>query len=106
VAFPAYLDGLSAAGWASDPACMRFAYCAAAALFCAAVTTWLVGGINPYETSADVGGCETPASAPCSRASFGRPLAEVQQEFAASFRFIATRLGTEALELLPRLSVS
>jgi hypothetical protein len=32
VAFPAYLDGLRAAGWAGDQARVRFAYCAAAAL--------------------------------------------------------------------------
>jgi hypothetical protein len=40
VAYLAYLDGRRAAGWAGDPAQVRFAYCAAAALrFCVAVTT-------------------------------------------------------------------
>jgi hypothetical protein len=35
VAFPAYLEGLGAAGWVGDPTRVRFAYCAAAALrFC------------------------------------------------------------------------
>jgi hypothetical protein len=34
---------------------------------------------------------------------FGRPYAEVQREEAASFRFLTTRLGAEALEVVPRL---
>jgi hypothetical protein len=107
VAFPAYLDGLRTAGWAGDPARVRFAYCAAAALrYCVAVTTWLVCGINPDGTSADVGGLRDPGQRTHFEGSFGRPIAEVQQEFAASFRFLATRLGTEALELLPRVSAS
>jgi hypothetical protein len=107
VAFPAYLDGLRAAGWAGDPAHVRFAYCAAAALrYCVAVTTWLVRGINPDGTSADVGGLRNPGQRTLFESFFGRPFAEVQQQFAATFRFLATCLGTEALELLPRVSVS
>lgn len=68
------------------------------------MTTWLVCGINPDGTSADVGGLRDPGQRTHFEGSFGRPFAEVQQEFAASFRFLATRLGTEALELLPRVS--
>jgi hypothetical protein len=72
VAFPAYLDGLRAAGWDGDPARVRFAYCAAAALrLCVGVTTWLVRGINPDGTSADVGGLRNPGQRPCSRPSSG-----------------------------------
>jgi hypothetical protein len=107
VAFPAYLDGLRAAGWAGDPARVRFAYCAAAALrFCVAVTTWLVCGINPDGTSADVGGWRNHGQRALFEAFFGRPFAEVQQEQAATFRFLAAGLGAEALELLPRFSES
>jgi hypothetical protein len=70
VAFPAYLDGLRAAGWAGDPARVRFAYCAAAALrFCVGVTTWLVRGINPDGPAPTWAGCAAPGSAPCSRTS-------------------------------------
>jgi len=107
VAFPAYLDGLRAAGWAGDPARVRFAYCAAAALrFCVAVTTWLVRGINPDGSPADMGGLRNPGQRALFESFFGRPFAEVQQEQAASFRFLATVLGAEALELLPRFSGS
>jgi hypothetical protein len=106
VAFPAYLDGLRAAGWAGDPAHVRFAYCAAAALrFAVAATTWLVCGINPDGTSADVGGLRDPGQRALFESFFGRPFAEVQHEFAASFRFLVTGLGREALEQLPHLSV-
>lgn len=107
VAFPAYLDGLDAAGWAGDPARVRFAYCAAAALrFYVAPTTWLVRGINPDGTSADVGGLRNPGQRALFEAFFARPFAEIQQEQAASFRFLAAGLGAEALALLPRVSVS
>ena len=107
VAFPAYLDGLRAAGWSGDPARVRFAYCAAAALrYCVAVTTWLVCGINPDGSSADVGGLRDPGQRALWETFFGRPFAEVQQETAANFRFLATGLGREALEQLPHFSVS
>jgi hypothetical protein len=107
VAFPAYLDGLGAAGWAGDPARVRFAYCAAAALrFCLGPTTWLVRGINPDGSSADVGGLRNPAQRALFESFFGCPFAEVQQMHTASFRFLTTGLGAEALELLPRFSVS
>lgn len=106
-AFPAYLDGLRAAGWAGDPARIRFTYCAAAALrFCAAVTTWLVRGINPDGSTADVGGLRNPGQRALFETFFGRTFAEVHQEFAESFRFLANGLGVEALELLPRVSVA
>jgi len=107
VAFPSYLEGLRAAGWAGDPARVRFAYCAAAALrFCVAITTWLVRGINPDGSSADVGGWRNPGQRALFESFFGRPFAEVQQEQAASFGFLATGLGAEALQLLPRFSGS
>jgi hypothetical protein len=106
-AFPAYLDGLRAAGWAGDPARVRFAYCATVALrYCVALTTWMVCGINPDGTSADVGGLRNPGQRALHETFFGRPFAEVQQELAAMFRFAATDLGREALEQLPRFSVS
>jgi hypothetical protein len=105
VAFPAYLDGLRAAGWAGDPARVRFAYCAAAALrFCVSVTTWLVCGIHPDGSSADVGGLRDPGQRALFEDFFQRPFAEIQREHAASFRFLATRLGAEALDVLPRMS--
>jgi hypothetical protein len=107
VAFPAYLDGLRAAGWSGDAARVRFAYCAAAALrYCVAVTTWLVRGINPDGSSADVGGLRNPGQRALWETFFGRPFAEVQQEVGATFRFLATGLGREALEQLPHFSGS
>jgi len=105
VAFPAYLDGLREAGWSGDPARVRFAYCASAALrYCVALTTWLVRGINPDGTSADVGGLRNPGQRALFESFFERPFTKVQQEFGASFRFLATGLGAEALELLPRVT--
>ena len=86
---------------------MRFAYCAAAALrHCIALTTWLVRGINPDGTSADVGGLRNPGQRALFETFFGRPFAEIEQEQAASFRFLAAGLGAEALELLPSVSVA
>src|SRR5262249_17052983 len=84
------------------PARVRFAYCASAALrYCVALTTWLVRGINPDGTSADVGGLRNPGQRALFESFFERPFTKVQQEFGASFRFLATGLGAEALELLP-----
>jgi hypothetical protein len=105
VAFPAYLDGLRAAGWAGDPVPVRFAYCAAATLrYCIAVTTWLVCGIHPDGSSADMGGLRNPAQRALFETFFQRPFHQIEQDHAVIFRFLATRLGTEALDLLPRVS--
>lgn len=70
VAFPAYLDGPDAAGWVGDPAHVRFAYCAAAALASASrrLRGWSAASTRtaPAQMWA---GCATPGSAPCSRPS-------------------------------------
>ena len=51
-----------------------------------------------------MGGLRNPGQRALFEAFFGRPFAEIQQEQAASFRFLAAGLGAEALELLPRVS--
>jgi hypothetical protein len=86
---------------------VRFAYCAAAALrLCVAETTWLVRGINPDGTSADVGGLRNPGQRALFESFFGRPFAEVHQQIAATFRFLATCVGARGVRLLPRINVS
>jgi hypothetical protein len=53
-----------------------------------------------------VGGLRNPGQRALFETFFGSPFAEVQQERAATFRFLTTGLGAEALELLPAVSVS
>ena len=100
-AFPAYIDGLRDAGWDGDVASVRFGYCVAAALrFCVAPTAFYVRGINPDGSIADGVGIRDPDQRAFHETSFGCPFEELLERTAATFTFLATGLGREALQLL------
>jgi hypothetical protein len=99
VAFPAYLDGLRAAGYGSPTAPrLRFAFASRRPHGWSAASTQT----GPAPTWA---GCATQQRA-LFESFFGRPFAEVHQQITATFRFLATCVGAEAFELLPRINVS
>jgi hypothetical protein len=103
VAFAAYVDGLKSAGWASDPAFVRFAYAAATALrYGVAPAAFWVCGVNPDGTIADVGGIRDANQRQGMTTVFVRPFEELMNIQAASLDFFVGALGTEVLRALPQ----